>query len=499
MRGRWTARTAATGGAALFLALAACAAATAQAATPASGSGWGTAREAPGTAALNRGASGLSGFSSVSCASAGNCAAGGTYTDSGGNIWVFLASQKNGVWGKAEQVPGIAALNLGGYPVDSENGPAGPSITQVSCSSAGNCAIVGTYRNAAHFVRPFVISEHDGVWGTAREIAGIEQFSPKRGVDSADSVSCSAAGECAAVGSVGGAKQTPLAFVVSEHHGTWGKAQAIKGFAASSTPEPESVSCTAPGDCLAGGAWFGAPPSDQTTAFLATERNGRWSSAQPVRGLAALDTGHGSTIKSLTCVSAGNCVVTGRFHDKAGFQVYVASERNGVWGKAQAMPGLAALNRGGSAFATQVSCASAGNCATGGFYVPGSNLQREQAWVASEHNGRWAKAQEVLGSALNSGMYAMVDSVSCGASGNCAAGGFYTPAADPSQYRRAFVISQRNGVWGRMQPVPGMAALDRGHYSELTSLACSRSGKCSAVGYYEDIHRSSQMFVVGRS
>jgi hypothetical protein len=50
-----------------------------------------------------------------------------------------------------------------------------------------------------------------------------------------------------------------------------------------------------------------------------------------------------------------------------------------------------------------------------------------------------------------------------------------------------------------MQPVPGMAALDRGHYSELTSLACSRSGKCSAVGSYEDAHRNSQVFVVGRS
>jgi len=37
----------------------------------------------------------------VSCATAGNCAAGGTY-----DLGVFVAGQKNGVWGKETTVPG---------------------------------------------------------------------------------------------------------------------------------------------------------------------------------------------------------------------------------------------------------------------------------------------------------------------------------------------------------------------------------------------------------
>jgi hypothetical protein len=85
----------------------------------------------------------------VSCSSTGNCGPGCTYLDKGGNIWLFVISQKSGVWGKAERVPGITALNAGGVPTGAEDSPAGPSISQVSCPSAGNCAAAGTYQNAS--------------------------------------------------------------------------------------------------------------------------------------------------------------------------------------------------------------------------------------------------------------------------------------------------------------------------------------------------------------
>jgi len=493
-----------TAGVALVLALGAGAAA---AAAPDSGGGtWSTARQAPGTAALNAYTGpqgGYSGFSSVSCSSAGNCAAGGTYQDKDGNIWAFLISQKNGVWGKAEPVPGMTALNLGGVATGSENSPAGPTISQISCPSAGNCAVTGTYQNQAEFTRPFVASERGGVWGKAQEIPGVEAIAPGAPTDYSTSVSCPAAGECVAVGSAGntpGTEAPGQAIVVSEHRNVWGTARAIKGLAADTTPQLLSVSCTSPGNCLAGGLWTAAQPGGRTTAFLVTERNGAWSSAQQVPGLAALDTRHASHVESVACPSAGNCVVTGRFRGQAGFGVYVASERNGVWGKAQAMPGLAALNTGDSAGVTQVSCSSAGNCATGGWYATIKNKLRQQAWVASEHNGRWARAEKILGSALNGGSYARVSTVSCGATGNCAAGGFYTPSGSPFYSpRNAFVVSLSNGAWGRMQPVPGLAALDTGHYAGLNSVSCSRSGKCSAVGTYADKNDIAQMFVTARS
>ncbi len=59
----------------------------------------------------------MSGFSSISCATAGTCSAGGGYIDKHGNIGVFVSGQKAGVWGKAQVIPGMAALNLGGVRV----------------------------------------------------------------------------------------------------------------------------------------------------------------------------------------------------------------------------------------------------------------------------------------------------------------------------------------------------------------------------------------------
>ncbi len=94
---------------------------------------WGKAKEVPGTAALNTG--GDAHLFSVSCASAGNCSAGGVYTDHRGHWQAFVVSLKKGIWGTAEEVPGTAALNTGGS----------AAISSVSCASAGRCSAGGFY------------------------------------------------------------------------------------------------------------------------------------------------------------------------------------------------------------------------------------------------------------------------------------------------------------------------------------------------------------------
>ncbi len=66
-------------------------------------------------------------------------------------------------------------------------------------------------------------------------------------------------------------------------------------------------------------------------------------------------------------------------------------EIGGHWLKAIEVPGTAALNGGGNARVTWVSCASAGNCAAGGSYQDRSGHQ--QAFVVSQVNGRWRSAR----------------------------------------------------------------------------------------------------------
>jgi hypothetical protein len=70
----------------------------------------------------------------MSCASAGNCSAGGYYTDSATHLQALVVSETGGVWGSAEEVPGSAKLNTGNA-----------SVSSVSCASPEHCGLTGSY------------------------------------------------------------------------------------------------------------------------------------------------------------------------------------------------------------------------------------------------------------------------------------------------------------------------------------------------------------------
>ena len=385
---------------------------------------WRHAIEVPGLGMLNAG--GLAGVRSVSCASAGSCAAGGSYTDGLGHSQAFVASERNGQWGNAIEVPGSGALNAGGL----------AGVTGVSCPSAGDCAAGGSYTDGLGHSQAFVASERNGRWGRAIEVPG--------------SAALNAGGDAAV----------------------------------------SSVSCASAGDCAAGG--FYRDGSRHLQAFVAVERNGRWRRAVEVPGSGALNVGGNGAVNSVSCARAGDCAAGGFYRDGSGhFQAFVAVERGDRWSRAVEVPGLGALNTGGSARALSVSCAPAGGCAAGGFYRDGS--RHVQAFVASERNGRWGKAIELPGSgALNAGGDASVSSVSCGSAGNCAAGGAYS---DSSLNHQALVASERNGTWGAAIEVPGSGALNAGGLADALSVSCPPAGGCAAGGFYFDGSDHSQGFV----
>jgi hypothetical protein len=172
-------------------------------AAAASGGTWGTAREMPGTAALDQGlpAEALS----VSCASAGNCSAGGTYADVPDSSQAFVASEVNGTWQKAREVAGT--LNQGRAAV----------VNSVSCASAGNCAAGGSYSDGSVSAteQAFVASEVNGTWQKAIEVPGTAALN-QGGEAAVNSVSCAMAGNCAAVGYYFDSSRHAQAFVVNE-------------------------------------------------------------------------------------------------------------------------------------------------------------------------------------------------------------------------------------------------------------------------------------------
>ena len=209
------------------------------------GGTWGTAIEVPGTAALNQG--GNAQIESVSCGSAGNCSAGGFYTDSSGRWQALVAGETNGTWHAAIEVPGTAALNQGGRAI----------VNSVSCVSAGNCSAGGFYQDGSGHYQAFVAVEANGTWHAAIEVPGTAPLN-QRGDAEVSSVSCASAGSCAAGGFYADGSLDIQAFVAGERNGRWGGAIEVPGSGALNAGGDagvNSVSCPSAGNCAAGGLY----------------------------------------------------------------------------------------------------------------------------------------------------------------------------------------------------------------------------------------------------
>lgn len=343
---------------------------------------WGNAIGVPGAAARNPHAKAW--VYSVSCPSAGNCAAGGYYTDSSYDIQAFVDNERNGHWGTVLEVPGSAALNAGANGV----------VLSVSCPSTGNCAAGGEYADRSARFQALVATERNGRWGDAIKLPGTAALNAG-GIASVNWMSCPSAGNCLAGGYYTDRAFHMQAMVATERNGRWASAIEVPGSAAlnvGGNAEVYTASCPSAGNCAVGGYY--TDRGRRLQAFVATERSGRWGDAIEVPGSSALNAGGNSVVLSVSCPTATSCAAGGEYADRsARFQAFVVSERNGRWGHAIEVPGSAALNAGGNAQVFSVSCPTAGSCAAGGYYTDLSSLS--QALVATERSGRWGNAFKV--------------------------------------------------------------------------------------------------------
>jgi hypothetical protein len=460
---------------------------------PSSGGTWGTAIEVPGTAALNKG--GNADLNSVSCATAGNCGAGGSYTNASGTLQAFVVSETGGTWGSAIEVPGAAALNAGGN----------AWITSLSCSSAGNCSAGGDYFDATGRQQVFLVNETGGTWGTAFEVRGMAALN-QGGYASINSVSCPSAGNCAAGGSYQDASGASQAFVVNKTGCHWGTAIEVPGTAALNKgffASVASVSCSSVGDCAAGGSYQDAGLEYQ--AFVVNETAGQWGTAIEVPGTAALNKTGGEVpgyagTNAVSCVTASYCGAVGDYTYAPSAnteEAFVATERQGIWRTAVEVPGTPIPMHRRTEIAS-VSCTAPGDCSAGGYYAGGGV---KSAFVVTETGGHWGRAIEVPGLAsLNAGGQAEIGSVSCATAGNCSAGGYYASSPAASGYQQqAFVVDQTGGTWGTAIEVPGTAALNARGFASVNSVSCPAAGDCSAGGGYYDASGDPQVFVVSQT
>jgi hypothetical protein len=379
------------------------------------------------------------------------------------------AARAGGVWGRAIAVPGLATLNKGRK----------ADVLSVACASPGSCAAGGYYQN--HGKHGFVVSEAKGRWRQAIEVPGLKALG--KGGSQVSEVSCASPGYCAAGGYFGNHSTnsydvtTGRGFVVSERGGVWGKAIEVPGLAAlnkGGNAEVSAVSCATRGYCTAAGSYTDSGSHQQ--GFVAVERSGVWGKAIEVPGLAALNKGGNAEVSAVSCAAPGYCAAGGRYSDASGDQAFVVSELNGRWGTARQVAANLSTGPGEDAFVDTVSCGSPGNCLAGG---QGGNGSENEAFVVSEVNGTWAAARAIAGTQSSTGG-AQVTSVSCTSAGNCVAGGQY----DYGGYNAAFLVSEKNGAWGKKMYVPGLNSVARDAY--LSEVSCTSAGNCAAGGSYDE-------------
>src|SRR5438309_1163548 len=125
---------------------------------------------------------------SVSCPSAGECSAVGTYTDSAGHGQGVLLTESAGTW-----ATGVEAT----LPAGAGTNPA-VSLSSVSCAAAGDCSAVGNYVDSSGNVQGLLLTEAAGTWATGEEATPPADALSNTTVG-LDSVSCTSPSACSAV------------------------------------------------------------------------------------------------------------------------------------------------------------------------------------------------------------------------------------------------------------------------------------------------------------
>lgn len=460
---------------------------------------WGSGVEAALPANAATGAKQNVSINSISCTSAGNCSAVGSYTDASGAEQGLLLTETVGTWATGVELvlPGDAGTNPR------------VSLDQVSCGSAGSCTAVGSYSYSSGDGEGLLVTETAGVWGPAFEPISPANAATKSGAGLV-SVSCSTAGNCTAVGGYLDASNNFQGLLLTETAGSWGTGvEAHLPAKAAATKQQvflNSVSCASPGNCTAVGGYLDS--SGGAEGLLLSEKAGSWASGVTAHLPANAATsskyaGEVVLIYSVSCASAGNCSAVGNYcavgncnnfnnsgSGKSGEEGLLLTEKAGSWatGVEADLPANADMT-GPMQYLNSISCASPGNCSAAGSYWDSS--AEDQLVLLTESDGSWAKGVEpaLPADAAAKQEELGTNAVSCFSPGNCTVSGGYSRGLDNTQ---GLLLTETDGVWARgaEAALPANAA-GKYQYAWVT-VSCTSVKSCTGAGFYTDSSGGTQ-------
>jgi LPXTG-motif cell wall-anchored protein len=362
-------------------------------------------------------------------------------------------------------------------------------VNTVSCSSPGNCTAAGIFELPSNSQQLYTISMTNGVWGSPREAVFPNGVQASYTETNPGKVSCSSAGNCTVVGLYYKAGGGAEAFTMTSTNGTWAQARPVV-FANNVAKNPPhsrlvDVSCPSDGNCTAVG-WF-ENPSGGTEQFTMTMTAGTWAQASPVVFPAnTQQPTPRAGLTSVSCASASNCTAVGYFTNTNGdWELATTSSNNGIWSQAtRAVYPAATRNSVPDEYFNKVSCSSAGNCTAVGWFSTASGTY--EALTMTSTNGTWAQAQPVLFPAgtLSGNPFSELNSISCSSAGNCTAIGRYSAAGGGTE---AFALSSTNGTWANPVRITfNTGVLNSSPENYSYDVSCVSAGNCTAVGTFRN-------------
>lgn len=311
-------------------------------------------------------------------------------------------------------------------------------------------------------------------------------------------IDCVRPGWCAADGAYNDPRGAFQTMVATEANGRWQRAVRLElppNFGGELLSEVDSVACGAVEYCTAVGDYSA---SDQRSlGFVAQQTRGRWGRAREIEPPRGARHGYASLFQldGVACTGPGTCVAVGGYMNHTGrLEPMAATETHDRWSRAVELnlPANASHTLSQQAFLNSIACQRNGSCTAVGNYVERSGNYAVMA--ISESGGRWRPTEIMLPKGVSPADESELSSVSCTGTGSCTAVGIDIDGGT------AMAASESGGRWARAREVNSLPPnADTAQPDQLDSVSCVRPRNCVAVGNYTDKAGARRIWIVNES
>ncbi|MCL5445693.1 MAG: hypothetical protein M1121_06545, partial [Actinobacteria bacterium] len=323
------------------------------------------------------------------------------------------------------------------------------SLSDVSCVSSTSCIAVGSYSNKT--ASQTLIESWNGTsWSIAASPNQAGSDSYLSGVSCASSTSCTAVGYY----NNNGVSQT----LIESWNGTIWSIAASPNMSSSQYNSLGGVSCVSSTSCTADGYYS----NGTVLQTLFESWNGTsWSIVASPSTSSSQD----NLLSGISCVSSTSCTAVGYYYINADAQPLIESWNGTSW-SIVASPNPSGSNR---SLLFGVSCVGSTSCTAVGSYDSTVNQTLIESWNGTS----WSiTSSPNPPGTLNNRLYG----VSCTSSTSCTAVGYYNDNAVSQT-----LIESWNGTNWSIAASPNTSFSQDNH---LSGASCVGSTSCTAVGYY---------------